>query len=113
MSQPGAELLTFGDRLPQTDDPIQLRLLEALRADDVRGRADAALRLGVVYLKTQPRIAEKLLRQACDGPPITAGRALLRLAYAKFRTAGTTPPSRSTVAAVQELLVSARDLTRP
>jgi FlaA1/EpsC-like NDP-sugar epimerase len=101
-----SDVLTFGDGLPLTRDPVQARLREQLRSKDLDVRTNAALRLGASYLRSQPKLGERLLLQAFEGPPQTAARAMLRLAFAKFESKDEDDP-----AAVTRLLYQARHRT--
>lgn len=75
------KVLTFADGLPPARSPRDLQLRELLRDGDPSVSSAAALELGAAYTPASPKAAAALLLQASRiGPPVTAGRALLRLA---------------------------------
>ncbi|HKG38381.1 MAG TPA: polysaccharide biosynthesis protein [Conexibacter sp.] len=71
----------FADLLPLKPDEHELELRRRLVDPDGAVRAEAALHLGAAYLADHPRVATRLLMQAVAGPPLTAARAELRLAW--------------------------------
>jgi FlaA1/EpsC-like NDP-sugar epimerase len=96
--------LTLADGMPLTGDPAERALRDELASSDVAVWAHAALRLGAHYVPMNPRVGEPLLRQAAKGPPLTAARAMLHLAHAKYVA--------DDAAAARELLASAQDTTK-
>lgn len=100
-----ASLSTFADALPSTEDPHDLGLRRQLFSRDGRLRREAALQLGASYLRAAPDVAMRLLQDAAEGEPLTAGHALLRLARYEY----TRDDTRKTQA--RELLERARDIT--
>src|SRR3954470_2906735 len=72
---------SFASLVPARDDPAEAALRGRLGHSDRKVRGEAALRLGAAYLGASPEVATRLLMQAvADGSPLTAARALLRLA---------------------------------
>src|SRR5580693_882607 len=75
-------VLTFADVLPPAeDDELDMHARRELQSESLDVRTHAALMLASHYwLAGKPTAARVLLRVAASGPPLTAGRALLRLA---------------------------------
>lgn len=73
------KVFSFGDALPPPQTDHDRRLREQLADADLIVRAEAALELGATYSPVAPKAAVGLLLSASMGPPMTAGRALLRL----------------------------------
>jgi len=95
---------TLAELIPLTEDPLEQSMRADLASRDLATSTNAALRLGAHYLDRIPKLGEPLLRQATNGPPLTAARAMLRLACMSFEAGDT--------AAAREFLASAQDRTK-
>lgn len=108
---PLGQVLTFIDGLPEPVSDRDRQLRAQLRGEDAARACAAALELGATYAAVAPKAAAALLWRAADGPPLVAGRALLRLARMTDKTTSTADEPNVTRA--RELLERAHRVTAP